>query len=273
MRADLIKDLSDVLEQCFNEFINRLNGRVDHNLQKTILDQGGVVFDRIFYFMCIKKYFGLSPMVYQNPNNRSCVVIRYTTNGWDLSGCNDKQESLKINYNLVIQQLGEFNSFNEPGQKQAICFLIRPKNKVIILSGVKVSISPDSQIFYIWTLSLKVKPVELDNIVIWNKQKLLYKKYYLEYVRLKHINPHISLESYCDILRVHPRTFQRNFKRYLATSFYDYHIQTRLIESVLLLMFSSYSVSEIAYKCGYENYRTFLRAFGKDQPYNPLDYR
>jgi AraC-like DNA-binding protein len=273
MRLDLIKDFSGVLNQCFSMFIESLKGKRVNALDHRTLQYGCFIFDKLLYFVCVKRYFGLNLKLYQNPKVKSFVVLKKNNSKWEGVDDIESDKILGVELCEIIDWLKTTSSFEALNSKKVISHVIVKDSSAILLSGLSFNISLKNQIFYIWGLRISFKPIATDNIVIRKQQRDLYKKYYKDYSQLKQEDPSISLQWYTQEIKMHPKTFQRNFKRYLGTSFYDYHIQNRLIESLLLLMFSSYSVSEIAYKCGYESYRSYLSAFNKDQKYQPLCYR
>lgn len=273
MRLDLIKDFSGVLKQCFSLFLEGLNDKTVNDLDHGVLQHACFVFDKLLYFVCVKKYYGLNLKLYQNPDAKSFVVIKKQSAKWDISGMIKSDKLFGLENSEIIDWLKNTTPYDVLGSKKVINQVIVKNTNAVLLSGFSINISSVNQVFYIWAIRIKIKPITSGNIVINKQKRILYKKYYQDYCLLKQEDPSISLKWYTQEINMHPRTFQRNFKKYLGTSFYDYHIQNRLIESLLLLMFSSYSVSEIAYKCGYESYRGYLRAFNKDQKYQPLYYR
>lgn len=273
MRLDLIKDFSGVLKQCFSLFLAELNDKTVDALDHRTLQHACFVFDKLLYFVCAKKYFGLNLKLYQNPDAKSFVVIKKQTAKWDISGMIKSDKLFGLENSEIIDWLKNTTPYDVLSSKVVINLVIVKNSNVVLLSGFSIIISSVNQVFYIWAIRIKIKSITSGNIVINKQKRILYKKYYQDYCLLKQEDPSISLKWYSQEINMHPRTFQRNFKKYLGTSFYDYHIQNRLIESLFLLMFSSYSVSEIAYRCGYESYRGYLRAFNKDQKHQPLYYR
>ncbi|MCA4807007.1 helix-turn-helix domain-containing protein [Myroides odoratimimus] len=273
MRLDLIKDFSGVLQRCFSLFLENLNGKTVSALDHRALQQACFIFDKLLYFVCVNKYFGLNLKLYQNPKAKSFVVLKNQKQKWDRVDNIEQDNISAVELSEIIDWLKSISLSDTQSSKKVISHIVVKDSNAILLSGFSINLSLNNQVFYIWAVKIKLKSIPLENIVIRKQQRELYKKYYLDYALLKEEDPHISLQKYTQEIKMHPKTFQRNFKRYLGTSFYDYHIQTRLIESLLLLMFSSYSVSEIAYKCGYESYRTYLSAFNKNQKHQPLYYR
>ncbi|MCO7723791.1 helix-turn-helix transcriptional regulator [Myroides odoratimimus] len=273
MRLDLIKDFSGVLQQCFSMFLEGLNDKTVNTLDHRLLQHACFVFDKLLYFVCAKKYFGLNLKLYQNPDAKSFVVIKKQSAKWDISGMIKSDELFGLENSEIINWLKTTTSNDVLSFKKVISQVIIKDSNAILLLGFSINTSSVNQVFYIWGIRVKIKSIPSGNILISKQQREVYKRYYQDYCFLKQESPSISLKWFTQEINMHPKTFQRNFKKYLGTSFYDYHIQNRLIESLLLLMFSSYSVSEIAYKCGYESYRGYLRAFNKDQKYQPLYYR
>lgn len=273
MKLDLIKDFNATIEQFFNQFVDRLNGRVDDALEQSILSQGDFILDKLLYFCCAKKYFGLSKQNYCTSKYKGVLIIRQNNKHWTLSDSVSHKEVLDAESSLLIEKLQRHYPGNKQNDKLVVSFLVQKKNSVVIISGININVSKNNQVFFIWRTKIKLSSNQIMSTVVWKQQRLLYKRYYLNYVELKKVDASLTLQQYSGTIDIPLKTFQRNFKKYIGTSFYDYHIQERLLESVNLLMFTSLSVTEIAFECGYENYRTFLTAFGKDQIYIPLDYR
>lgn len=65
----------------------------------------------------------------------------------------------------------------------------------------------------------------------------------------------------------------RHFKSVFKVSPYQYLIQIRLQQAEELLKKTEMSVSEIAWKCGFENVSAFCRAFKSARSMQPLTYR
>ena len=65
----------------------------------------------------------------------------------------------------------------------------------------------------------------------------------------------------------------RLFKNSTGTNFSDYLISIRLQQVKYLLSSSEYSISDIAYECGFENLRTFNRIFKNKNDITPTEFR
>lgn len=271
MRLDLIKDFKKTLELFFGLFVEKLNGNTNASLKQVILSQGELIFDRLVYFCCHKKLFDLHKGIYNCDSTKTFMVITQHQRNWTIDS---SITTSTLDTTILIEELRQKYKPLKTASKQVVSCLVRQGETCIIYTGVLVNQNKDNQTFYIWAISLKEQVQSIDNIVIWNQQRLLNKQYYDKYVDLlDHNKLNLELGEYCQSLQIEYRTFQRNFKKYIGTSFYDYHIQNRLLESLYLLMFTNLSVNEIAFKCGYTNYHTFLKAFNKNQSYTPLQYR
>ena len=67
-------------------------------------------------------------------------------------------------------------------------------------------------------------------------------------------------------------SLSHDFYRYIHHSVYDY-ILFRRVMYARQLMFENESLGDICYKCGFQNYSSFLRAFHKISGISPSDFR
>ena len=68
-------------------------------------------------------------------------------------------------------------------------------------------------------------------------------------------------------------SLESNFRSVYGMSPYRYFIKLRMEEAERLLSQTSYSITEIAIRCGYENLFYFCNAFKKHQGMTPTEYR
>lgn len=94
---------------------------------------------------------------------------------------------------------------------------------------------------------------------------------------LGHIEQHygekISLQDLADVMHVSSRECQREFKRYLGLSPYQYVRQTRLAHAEELLSGTEESIAEISYRCGFKDCSSFSRQFRELYGMAPAKYR
>lgn len=274
MRLDLLKDFKTVVEQFLTKFLEELNGSVNGQLEQIILVQGAGMIDKLLYFCCNKNFFGLKKGIYNCASNRDFVIITQNKKLWETHWETHLDTVLEVKLSLLIFNLQTRYKQTKIPSKQVVSFIVGTDNLSVLFYGIVLNKDKQNQTFYIWAQEFTIKANKVDNIVVWNDQRLIYKNYYQGYLdQRKLVSTNLSIKQYIHSLQFQTKAFQQNFKKYIGTTFYDYHIQDRLLEAVFLLMFSSLSVTEIAFKCGYENYRTFLRAFTKNQGYTPLEYK
>lgn len=274
MRLDLLKDFKTVVEQFLTKFIVEISGSVNGQLEQVIFVQGTGMIDKLLYFCCSKNFFGLKKGIYNCASNRAFVIITQNNKFWETHPSTHLDTVLKVKLSLLVSNLKTRYKQTKISSKQVVSFIIDVGSLSVFFSGIVLNQDKQNQTFYIWAQEFTTKANKVDNIVVWNDQRLMYKNYYQGYLdQRKLVNSDLSIKQYIHSLQFQTKAFQQNFKKYIGTTFYDYHIQDRLLEAVFLLMFSSLSVTEIAFKCGYDNYRTFLRAFTKNQGYTPLEYK
>ncbi|MGL4585136.1 MAG: helix-turn-helix domain-containing protein [Flavobacterium sp.] len=274
MRLDLLKDFKTVVEQFLTKFIVELSGSINGQLEQIILVQGAGMIDKLLYFCCSKNFFGLKKGIYNCASNRDFVIITQNKKLWKTHSSTHLDSVLKLKNSLLISNLQTKYKQTKIPSKQVVSFIVDIDNLSVLFCGIVLNKDKQNQTFYIWAQEFITKANKVDNIVVWNDQRLMYKNYYQGYLDQRRLeNADLSIKQYIHSLQFQTKAFQQNFKKYIGTTFYDYHIQDRLLEAVFLLMFTSLSVTEIAFKCGYDNYRTFLRAFTKNQGYTPLEYK
>ncbi|MDM1352133.1 helix-turn-helix transcriptional regulator [Myroides marinus] len=274
MRLDLVHDFKIVLTRFLSHFIHKLNGSSNKVLEQSITTNVTVMLDKIFYFCCKKKYFGLSENICSNNSFSYFLHINRTSNQWVVNQCDSFRVVGSIDISKIINALE--NNFNPSKKyiKQVVSFIINQDKKNVLVLGIAINKNKQHQVFYLWFCKLNKSKNEPQNILVHKEQKLLFKNFYLDYLEQLHHSPSpILINKYISSLNYQPKAFQTNFKKYVGTTFYDYHIQNRLLKALELLMFSNLSVTEIVYECGYDSYRTFIKAFSKDQDNLPLYYR
>lgn len=93
---------------------------------------------------------------------------------------------------------------------------------------------------------------------------------------LIHINDHftepITLKELSLRFGVSMSSLSHDFYRYIHHSVYDY-ILFRRVMYARQLMFENELLGDICYKCGFQNYSSFLRAFHKISGISPSEFR
>ncbi len=89
----------------------------------------------------------------------------------------------------------------------------------------------------------------------------------------KNFMDEIRLGTLADIAGMSPSAFSRFFKLHTGRNLTDYIIDIRLGSASRLLVDTSQSVSEISFKCGFNNLSNFNRIFKKKKGCSPTEFR
>ena len=82
-----------------------------------------------------------------------------------------------------------------------------------------------------------------------------------------------TLKEASEKILLSPKYISRKFKQETNQTFSDYKINLRIDQAKKLLSSTSQSVSQIAYKVGYENAESFMKMFKKILGCTPTEYR
>ncbi len=89
----------------------------------------------------------------------------------------------------------------------------------------------------------------------------------------EHYNENLSLEDVADKAGVTPQYFSSFFKKNVGISFLDYYSSVRLEKTLRDLLNCNDSIVDVAFRNGYDEPRTFVRAFRKKYGTLPSEYR
>lgn len=85
-------------------------------------------------------------------------------------------------------------------------------------------------------------------------------------------NENISLKELAENVNIHPTTISKYFKRYFQSTLGEYTRKLKVTNSIHILHSSNYSLTEIAYICGFSDQSHFTRIFKSMTGYLPKDY-
>ncbi len=88
-----------------------------------------------------------------------------------------------------------------------------------------------------------------------------------------HINQNLSLENVASEFGYSTRTLSRIFRKNLQTSFLQYVKLSRVIRAMELMLQTNFSISEVAFLCGYANLSSFSYAFQKMVNMSPASFK
>lgn len=99
-----------------------------------------------------------------------------------------------------------------------------------------------------------------------------YIKTVMQYID-KNYNSPIQLEDLSKLVLISKFYLSKQFKRYVGTTIGEYIINTRLSYAKELLKYSEFTISEICYRCGFNNVSHFINLFKDREETTPLAYR
>ncbi|MFH1761770.1 MAG: helix-turn-helix transcriptional regulator [bacterium] len=98
-------------------------------------------------------------------------------------------------------------------------------------------------------------------------------KQVINYTKENYLDPGLSQEKAAAQLNLTKKYLGRLFKIHMHTTFSNFLNSLRINKAKELLEDSNQSVTNIAYKCGYENLDTFLKVFKRNTGETPKEYR
>ena len=93
------------------------------------------------------------------------------------------------------------------------------------------------------------------------------------YIRENYRNPEISVNLLAEEFQVHRTAISRLCREYTGETYTDFLLTLRIRQAESLLARTAMSMSQIASAVGYENYRSFKRAFLRRKGISPAEYR
>lgn len=118
--------------------------------------------------------------------------------------------------------------------------------------------------------SSRVTPISIENA----RQRDSYIKFksLITYINT-HYMDNITLEYAATFIGFSKYHFSRLFKEYTDTTFYEYLTNRRIQSAKVLLNDESLSITDVAFKTGFNNLTSFCRAFQKAVKCSPSEYR
>ena len=94
----------------------------------------------------------------------------------------------------------------------------------------------------------------------------------VSYIR-SNLSQRLTVESICHATGTNPTTLNFKFRRELSCSVWSFVTEERLRSAKKLLAGTTFSIGEIAHRCGYENIYYFSTAFRKAYRLSPTEFR
>lgn len=89
----------------------------------------------------------------------------------------------------------------------------------------------------------------------------------------KHFDQELPLSYMADLVGLAKETLCRMFHRQLSVTYTTYVNNIRIEKSIPLLLYSDYTINDIAYQCGFNSDHYFNRTFRKEKGMSPGMYR
>ena len=89
----------------------------------------------------------------------------------------------------------------------------------------------------------------------------------------RNVDHDVTLKEASRIASLSPKYLSRLFLKKTGKSFLEYKMRLKLMEAMRLLTETGLDVKSIAYKIGYENPESFMKAFKKDKGLTPSQFR
>lgn len=206
--------------------------------------------------------------------------------GWELHNCKSKkihEITIHINHDLLDEKLLARNIFRpikDMFEKSIHGILFSKKISEEITPRLIKLTKTDGIDYYLEFISI------LYDLANSRNQRLLstnssqkenfenssqIKKVY-EYIQ-KNYNKKISLDEISELVNMSPVSFNRFIKKRTGKTFVAYVNNTRISQASKMLLETDLSISEISFKCGFNNIANFNRIFKKEKNNTPSEFR
>jgi len=179
-----------------------------------------------------------------------------------------KNSSRHVNLELQPRFLAE-NEIEET--KLASVIEKNPDAKFLLLQVCKELMADDE-----WSdVSIKMILHELLNQYLYlqaNKKNRLWLSKIDEILR-DNLHEALSLDYLSNIVNLHPVTISKQFHKYYSCTLGEYVRKLRIEKALTLIKNSQYTLTEIAYECGFADQSHFIRTFKHLTAFLPHNYQ
>ena len=272
MRIDLIFDFHEILKDYFLEFIKKNKKRNYENNSTLSMDfihfRGESIFKGALYFCSYKSYYSLKPIVFDQVENKDCIIFRRHYKEWE--PCVD------IHDKTLIRELSKRYDYIELDTIRLIDHSFIRTQNIQFYIGFCVDRREGHQVFYIWSYRIGITELSRENKTTLEEEKikiLAYHKLFIEYVKKrKKAGETATVNDFYKSNIINRKTFQKQFKEYVGTTFYDYHLQLRQLKALKLLLATHKPIKSISIKVGCDS-SVLSKAFRQKQFLPPSKYR
>lgn len=153
--------------------------------------------------------------------------------------------------------------------------ITRTLNRLVELSFEKNAARDTFANFALNELLLRLMQTQARHLLIddyrsrMNDHRLAY---VIHFIR-EHLTEHLSMDKLSDLACMSRPHFFRSFKKELGISPLEFILKERIRMACKLLMNHRYTVSDVAYRCGFNNFNHFVAIFRRFTQHTPATYR
>jgi YesN/AraC family two-component response regulator len=202
----------------------------------------------------------------ENPGLKAKAIVFYFNKNIFGDGFYDMTEALKLKDLLQKAEKGmriSGSTKEEIARKLKTLFHKKDFEKIIGLFEILHILSQSEDIEFITSDGYKAQLNHFETDRLSNVYK---------YVQ-KHLKEEISLRTIAGISSLTPQSFCRLFKKRTGKSFVEYLNEARISTACKYLLDTDWSISEVAYNCGYKTVSNFNKLFKNITGSSPKLYR
>jgi AraC-like DNA-binding protein len=202
-----------------------------------------------------------------------CSAGSLLYHNWQEPHYNIKPAGFTRGFHIEVNQEWINNYYIDTKELQGSMMVWDPRLKLLLYKIYKeTKIKDRTSSIAIQTLLLETfSLLKSDRVLISSKKpSWVYKVH--EILKEKS-SERLSLNELSGLLRIHPVHLSRDFPRHFHCSLGDYIRKIKIEKSLSLLTTKRYSLTQIAFECGFSDQSHFIRCFRDATGINPLAYR
>lgn len=272
MRIDLILDFHKILKDCFLEFIE--NNKKSNYESNSVLSmdfihfRGESIFKGTLYYCCNKSYYTLKPVTFNQVENKDCIIFRRHFKEWE--------PCVEIHDKRLVRELSKQYDYDKLDTIRVIDHSFMTNDNIQFYIGFCVDRKEGHQIYYLWSYNIAISEVDRGKKAVFENKKLELLAYHQLFVNFlkerKKAGEIATVNEFYKSSTINRKTFQRQFKEYVGTTFYEYHLQIRLLKALQLILATSESIKAISIEVGCDS-SVLSKAFRQKQFLPPSKYR
>ncbi|MBE6727453.1 MAG: helix-turn-helix transcriptional regulator [Ruminococcaceae bacterium] len=245
-------------------FITDGEGRVNINNKNFDFKAGSLLFwqpktlYRFIFKSCVKAFVIDFDLFYNGKNSKEIIPLL------------ERDSSEFKQTEFLVYNFSDSSALNSPIVINNAFFLQEKINQIVIEFKKQSSFGIANACAY---LKLSISKIS-ESIVLKEKASEITKKINIlcDYIH-QNFSCDLSNTSLAELIGYHPYYLNRIFKQINGYSLHQYILNCRLSAATELLLSSSFEISVIAEKCGFNNPISFINAFKKKYTLTPTQFR